>query len=64
MTETPETGSTTSPTVTTKKRSGGLSAMLLADLKSMANGLGVSGAGSMKKAQLVEAIRAAQAGGP
>ncbi|HET6986561.1 MAG TPA: transcription termination factor Rho [Kribbella sp.] len=37
--------------------------MLLADLKSMAGGLGISGAGSMKKAQLVEAIKAAQSGG-
>jgi transcription termination factor Rho len=36
--------------------------MLLADLKSMAGGMGVSGAGSMKKAQLVDAIKAAQAG--
>jgi transcription termination factor Rho len=36
--------------------------MLLADLKSMAGGMGVPGAGSMKKAQLVEAIKAAQAG--
>nr|WP_036490448.1 transcription termination factor Rho [Nocardioides sp. CF8] len=36
--------------------------MLLADLKSMASGMGVSGAGSMKKAQLVEAIKAAQSG--
>jgi transcription termination factor Rho len=45
-----------------KKRSGGLSSMLLADLKSMAGGLGIRGAGSMKKAQLVEAIKAAQAG--
>ncbi|QBX57628.1 transcription termination factor Rho [Nocardioides seonyuensis] len=31
--------------------------MLLADLKSMAAGLGIAGAGSMKKAQLVEAIK-------
>ena len=37
--------------------------MLLADLKSMAGGLGVAGAGSMKKAQLVEAIKAVQSGG-
>ena len=36
-----------------KKRSGGLNSMLIADLKSMAAGLGVAGAGSMKKAQLV-----------
>ena len=37
--------------------------MLLADLKSMAGGMGISGAGSMKKAQLVDAIKSAQAGG-
>ena len=37
--------------------------MLLADLKSMAGGLGISGAGSMKKAQLVDAIKAQQRGG-
>jgi transcription termination factor Rho len=47
---------------TPKKKSGGLNSMLLADLKSMAGGLGISGAGSMKKAQLVDAIKAAQAG--
>ena len=38
--------------------------MLIADLKSMAGGLGISGAGSMKKAELVEAIKAAQSGRP
>jgi transcription termination factor Rho len=36
--------------------------MLIADLKSMAAGMGIAGAGSMKKAQLVEAIKSAQAG--
>ena len=41
-------------------KSGGLGSMLLADLKSMAGGMGIAGAGSMKKAQLVEAIKAAQ----
>jgi transcription termination factor Rho len=46
---------------TAKKRGGGLNSMLLADLKSMAGGMGIAGAGSMKKAQLVEAIKAAQA---
>jgi transcription termination factor Rho len=45
-----------------KKRGGGLNSMLLADLKAMAGGMGISGAGSMKKAQLVEAIKAAQSG--
>jgi transcription termination factor Rho len=46
-----------------KKRSGGLNSMLIADLKAMAGGLGISGAGSMKKADLVNAIKAAQSGG-
>jgi transcription termination factor Rho len=45
-----------------KKKSGGLNGMLLADLKAMAGGLGIRGASSMKKAQLVEAIKAAQSG--
>jgi transcription termination factor Rho len=48
---------------TAKKRGGGLNSMLLADLKQMAGGMGIAGAGKMKKAQLVEAIKAAQAGG-
>jgi transcription termination factor Rho len=43
-----------------KKRSGGLNSLLLADLRAMAGGLGISGAGSMKKAQLVAAISSAQ----
>ena len=43
-----------------KKRGGGLNSMLIADLKSMATGMGIAGAGSMKKAQLVEAIKSAQ----
>ena len=46
-----------------KKRGGGLNSMLIADLKSMAGGLGIAGAGSMKKADLVSAIKAAQSGG-
>ena len=70
MTDQPQAAAATSdPTApqdaapAAKKRSGGLNSMLIADLKSMAAGLGVSGAGSMKKAQLVEAIKAAQSGG-
>ena len=46
-----------------KKKGGGLNSMLLADLKSLASGLGVPRASSMKKAELVEAIKAAQSGG-
>ena len=45
------------------KKRGGLNAMLIADLKAMASGMGIKGANSMRKAQLVEAIRAHQAGG-
>ncbi|WGY00114.1 transcription termination factor Rho [Nocardioides sp. QY071] len=61
MTETPDS---TAPAATAapKKRTGGLNAMLLADLKAMASGMGIRGAGSMKKAALVEAIKATQAG--
>jgi transcription termination factor Rho len=46
-----------------KKRGGGLNSMLIADLKSMASGMGIAGAGSMKKAQLVDAIKSAQGSG-
>ena len=64
MTETNEpTACADPPTGCAKKRSGGLNTMLVADLKAMAGGLGISGAGSMKKPQLVEAIKAAQSGG-
>ncbi|HSU02092.1 MAG TPA: transcription termination factor Rho [Nocardioides sp.] len=58
MTETP----TAAPAKKTAKKSAGLSSMLLADLKSMAAGLGVAGAATMKKAQLVDAIKATQSG--
>ena len=61
MTETPAADAASAPAA--RKRSGGLSSMLLADLKSMAAGMGIAGAGSMKKAQLVDAIKAAQSGG-
>ena len=61
--EGPHVTETIEPTATPKKKSGGLNTMLLADLKSMAGGLGIRGAGSMKKAQLVDAIKAAQSGG-
>jgi Rho termination factor-like protein len=62
VTETPSAAAENAATKPAKK-SGGLSSMLLADLKSMAAGLGIAGAGSMKKAQLVDAIRASQSGG-
>jgi transcription termination factor Rho len=62
-TPTDASGSSADAAPAPKKKSGGLNSMLLADLKSMAGGLGIRGAGSMKKAQLVDAIKAAQAGG-
>jgi transcription termination factor Rho len=46
-----------------KRRSGGLSGMLLPELKQMASGLGIKGVGGMRKSQLVDAIKAAQSGG-
>jgi transcription termination factor Rho len=45
------------------KKTGGLSSKLLPELKALASGMGIKGAGSMKKAQLVDAIKAAQSGG-
>ncbi|PKH42708.1 transcription termination factor Rho [Nocardioides alpinus] len=72
MTETPTAAPSDAPEKTAEKKparkaaakSAGLNSMLLADLKSMAAGLGVAGAGSMKKAQLVDAIKATQSGAP
>jgi len=58
--ETPA-GSTQPPAA--RKRGSGLNSLLLADLKAMAGGLGIPGAATMKKAQLVDAIKAAQSGG-
>ncbi len=55
---------TTTPNAGTKQRRGsGLSGMLLPELKQMAGGLGIKGAGAMRKSQLVDAIKAAQSGG-
>jgi transcription termination factor Rho len=44
-----------------KKRSSGLSGMLLPELQSLATSLGIS-AGRMRKAELIDAIKAAQSG--
>ena len=46
-----------------QRRGSGLSGMLLPELKQMAGGLGIKGAGAMRKSQLVDAIKAAQSGG-
>ena len=60
MTETPSATPEKKPAKKAASKSAGLSSMLLADLKSMATGLGVPGAAAMKKAQLVDAIKATQ----
>ena len=41
-------GNTSGKDAAPKKRSGGLNTMLIADLKAMASGMGIAGAGSMK----------------
>ncbi|HEX5985087.1 MAG TPA: transcription termination factor Rho [Nocardioides sp.] len=41
-----------------------MNGMLLPELKQLAGGLGIKGVGGMRKSQLIEAIRAAQSGGP
>ena len=55
MTETTQTDSTTTP-----RKSGGLSSMLLPELKSLAGQLGIPGASGMRKADLIAAISSRQ----
>ena len=45
-----------------KRRTGGLSTMLLPELQSMASGLGISGTAKLRKGQLIAAIQEAQGG--
>ena len=47
-----------------KRKGSGLDAMLLPELKRLAGSLGIRGAGTMRKGQLVAAIQAAQSGAP
>ncbi|MFZ1363173.1 MAG: transcription termination factor Rho [Candidatus Nanopelagicales bacterium] len=54
------TDTTTAPEKETGAKSGGLSAKRLPELKGIASELGISGASSMKKAELVDAIKAAR----
>jgi transcription termination factor Rho len=61
VSETTETPVKT-PTGQSGRGGGGLSGKLLPELKQIAGGLGIKGASSMKKAQLVDAIRSAQSG--
>jgi transcription termination factor Rho len=61
VTQSPD--STAAASAQAPKKRGGLSTMLLADLKAMADGMGIAGASGMRKAQLVTAIREAQSSG-
>ena len=60
--ETPPADS--SATKPARKRSAGLSGMVLAELQGLAGELGISGTAKMRKGQLIEAIKERQAGGP
>ncbi|HET6698257.1 MAG TPA: transcription termination factor Rho [Nocardioidaceae bacterium] len=66
MTETTEATPAESAPVETssssRRRGTGLAGMLLPELKQMAAGLGIKGVGGMRKSQLIDAIKAAQAG--
>jgi transcription termination factor Rho len=42
------------------RKGSGLDSMVLAELKQLANSLGIKGSGAMRKSQLIEAIRSAQ----
>ena len=63
------TGDTPAPageTVTdkpTRRGGSGLSGMLLADLQRLAQSMGITGTGRMRKSQLIEAIQSKQGGG-
>jgi len=54
---------TAAPSVpASRRKSGGLSGMVLAELQQVATGLGIKGTARLRKGQLIEAIQAAQAG--
>jgi transcription termination factor Rho len=57
-------GESTATTPARKRRAGGgLSAMLLPELQSLAGELGISGTAKLRKGELIDAIKAAQGGG-
>ena len=66
MTQTPEatvdTAGEADTGKPTRKKSSGLSGMLLPELKQLAGSLGIKGTGAMRKSALVDAITAAQSG--
>ncbi|MEQ4204367.1 transcription termination factor Rho [Actinopolymorpha sp. B9G3] len=50
-------------TPTRRRRASGLAGMVLAELQQVAQGLGITGTARMRKSQLIDAIKAAQAAG-
>ncbi|MFF9014760.1 transcription termination factor Rho [Streptomyces sp. NPDC014870] len=63
-TSAPAAGAATSGTTARRRRSGtGLEGMVLAELQQVASGLGIRGTARMRKSQLIEVIKEAQAGG-
>jgi transcription termination factor Rho len=52
------------PAKRTRRRAPGLEGMVLAELQQLAGGLGITGTGRMRKGQLIDSIKAAQAGAP
>lgn len=60
----PATDATTAPAAGSRRRRGtGLEGMVLAELQQVASGLGIKGTARMRKSQLIEVIKEAQAGG-
>ena len=49
-------------TTARRRRASGLAGMVLAELQQVAQGLGITGTGRMRKSQLIDAIKAAQSG--
>ncbi len=58
----PATDASAAPT-TRRRRGTGLDGMVLAELQQVASGLGIRGTARMRKSQLIEVIKEAQAGG-
>ncbi|KUL55963.1 transcription termination factor Rho [Streptomyces sp. NRRL S-1521] len=66
--DTPATDASTAPATgasagSRRRRGTGLEGMVLAELQQVASGLGIKGTGRMRKSQLIEVIKEAQAGG-
>ncbi|NEC06849.1 Rho termination factor N-terminal domain-containing protein, partial [Streptomyces sp. SID7909] len=59
----PAEGAATGTTARRRRSGTGLEGMVLAELQQVASGLGIKGTARMRKSQLIEVIKEAQAGG-